>query len=112
VVSADAYLASMAAGHVRDQLAATPGDDAVQLIHHAEEMQALVRKAGLRDDVRSALADAYRELGRRLGVDDPVVAVRSLATAEDAADTSFAGMNRTFTNVRDASEVAAAVVEA
>ena len=26
VITADAYLASMAAGHVRDQLAATPGD--------------------------------------------------------------------------------------
>ncbi len=35
-----------------------------------------------------------------------------VATAEDAADTSFAGMNRTFTNIHGASEVADAVIEA
>jgi pyruvate,water dikinase len=58
------------------------------------------------------LADAYRELGRQLNESDPLVAVRSSATAEDAADTSFAGMNKTFTNVRGVDAVADAVVEA
>src|SRR5690606_18664349 len=48
----------------------------------------------------------------RVGGDDPPVAVRSSATAEDAADTSFAGMNRTLTNVRGASAVVDAVVDA
>ena len=37
---------------------------------------------------------AYAELG-----DDVRVAVRSSGTSEDAGDTSFAGMNATFTNV-------------
>ena len=41
--------------------------------------------------------------------DDTPVAVRSSATAEDTADTSFAGMNETFLNVRGADAVIDAV---
>ena len=113
VVTAGAYLASMDAGAVRDELCgppneAAPGGDLAGL---AADCQALVRKAGLRSDVRRALAAAYLELGQRVGVSDPSVAVRSSATSEDAADTSFAGMNRTFTNVEGIDAVVAAVLE-
>ena len=52
------------------------------------------------DELRTAVIDAYSELSRRLGSHDPAVAVRSSATAEDLAGTSFAGMHRTLTNVR------------
>jgi pyruvate, water dikinase len=52
-----------------------------------------VRKAGVPDGLRRAILDAYHGIGGGL------VAVRSSATAEDTAGTSFAGMNETFTNV-------------
>ena len=39
------------------------------------------------------------------------VAVRSSAVGEDSADTSYAGMNATFTNVRGADALVDAVVE-
>ncbi len=45
-------------------------------------------------ELRQALIEAYH----RLGAGAPV-AVRSSATGEDTAGTSFAGMNETFTNV-------------
>ena len=113
VVSADAYLASMEAAGVREELAA-PMDatDASEWPARSDELQTLVRKAGLRADVRLELERAYAELADRLGERAPAVAVRSSATAEDAADTSFAGMNKTFTNVRGAAGVAEAVVDA
>ena len=113
VVSADAYLASMEAAGVREELAA-PMDatDASEWTARSDELQTLVRKAGLRADVRLELERAYAELADRLGERAPAVAVRSSATAEDAADTSFAGMNKTFTNVRGAAGVAEAVVDA
>jgi pyruvate,water dikinase len=47
-----------------------------------------------------ALTDAYRELGARLQRDDPDVAVRSSATAEDLPEASFAGQQETFLNIR------------
>jgi pyruvate, water dikinase len=113
VVTAEAYLAAMTAGGVRDALAEPPrSDEASVALPPADELQDLVRKAGLPADLRREVDEAYADLARCIGVTDPPVAVRSSATAEDAADTSFAGMNQTFTNVRGAEGVARAVVDA
>ncbi len=100
VVTADAFAAA-----VRDEtndgrsfaaLAADP--DALEAESRA--LQAGVASVVMPDDLRTAVIDAYSELSRRLGSHDPAVAVRSSATAEDLAGTSFAGMHRTFTNIR------------
>jgi D-arabinose 1-dehydrogenase-like Zn-dependent alcohol dehydrogenase len=68
-----------------------------------------VRKAGVSEHVSQATVDAYEELSHRLDQYTASVAVRSSATAEDAADTSFAGMNKTFTNVSGVEPVLEAV---
>ncbi|HEY7719932.1 MAG TPA: phosphoenolpyruvate synthase [Pedococcus sp.] len=109
VVTAQAYLEAMDAGGVRDALgrevAAVDVDDPAALTGAAERLQALVRSAGLPPGHRAALDAAYRMLG------EPRVAVRSSATAEDSASTSFAGMNETFTNVSGPDELATRVVD-
>jgi pyruvate,water dikinase len=51
--------------------------------------------AELSDDLRAEIASRYGELG-----DEPPVAVRSSATAEDSAETTFAGLQDTFLWVR------------
>ena len=115
VVTAGAYLDSMEHAAVRAELAelaTTPDVDPAHGSTRAEEMQTLVRKAGLSDQVRQDVVDAYEELSRHLGGCISGVAVRSSATAEDAADTSFAGMNKTFTNVRGLEQLLEAIVEA
>jgi pyruvate,water dikinase len=50
--------------------------------------------------IAEAIISAYRELGRRAGVTDLAVAVRSSATAEDLPGASFAGQLESFLNVR------------
>ena len=55
------------------------------------------------DDVARAVTGAYEALG------EPPVAVRSSATAEDAADASYAGQHDSFLNVAGADDVLAAV---
>ncbi|MBY6163905.1 phosphoenolpyruvate synthase [Mameliella alba] len=50
--------------------------------------------------VEADILAAYAELGRRTGRENPSVAVRSSATAEDLPDASFAGQQETFLNVR------------
>ena len=52
-----------------------------------------------------AIVDAYRELARRVGVEEPRVAVRSSATVEDLPEASFAGQQETYLNVRGEEEV-------
>ena len=62
-----------------------PGDDRAALV--AREMPS---------EIASEIATAYAALGRRVGRDEPPVAVRSSAVAEDAADASFAGVQDTY----------------
>jgi pyruvate,water dikinase len=97
VVTADAYLSSMDRGGVRDQLrdgVAGVETDAGGFGATASRLRELVEKAAMPEELGRAVLDAYQQLGSPARV-----AVRSSATAEDAGDTSFAGMNRTFTNV-------------
>ncbi len=99
VVTADAYLTAMDEAGVRVQLregmeTADPGDTA-EIAATAARLRELVEKAGMPTELGQEILDAFRRLG------EPLVAVRSSATAEDAGDTSFAGMNQTFTNVSE-----------
>jgi len=55
------------------------------------------------------LADVIRQWYGELGADNPAVAVRSSATAEDLPEMSFAGQQETFLNVRGDEHVLAAV---
>lgn len=59
--------------------------------------------------IRDAIADAYRALGERAGLDVPSVAVRSSALDEDGHDASFAGQHETFLNVRGPGAVLEAI---
>ena len=62
----------------------------------ADELRVMVRGAAVPGDLEDAIRRAYEGLSD----DGPAaVAVRSSATAEDTASTSFAGMNETFLNV-------------
>ena len=51
------------------------------------------------DDIKHAIAEAYKKLNARLGVTNVDCAVRSSATAEDLPEASFAGQQETFLNV-------------
>jgi pyruvate, water dikinase len=98
VILAGAYAEAMAAAGVRAELAALvedlDPDNLVQIRERAARGHELVRRAGIADAIRESILEAYHRLGP-----DVKVAVRSSATVEDTADTSFAGMHETFTNV-------------
>jgi pyruvate,water dikinase len=97
VITTGAYLETMEAGGIRSELYTHRIPDAVEgpsLSDQAERLRGIVLDAPLPDAVRAAITGAYRRLG-----DSIRVAVRSSAPAEDAADTSFAGIHDSFTNV-------------
>jgi pyruvate,water dikinase len=110
VLLRDCYLASTKAAGVADELNAAHREamafvgDTDRLTEVCGQMQTLVLKAGMADDVRERVLAAYRRLGS-----DTIVAVRSSATGEDGADASFAGMNATFTNISGEDELLDAV---
>lgn len=110
VVTAGAYVEAMDAGGVREELLrvarAVETSDPDSLQGASDRCRTLVHQASMPDDLRAAVVEAYGGLG-----DDAVVAVRSSATAEDAAGTSFAGMNETFTNIGGAAGLLTAIVD-
>lgn len=83
-------------------------DDANQLGDAAQELQKLIIKHKMPNDVKEAIQKRYNELCKKLGEEVPV-AVRSSATAEDLPEASFAGQQSTFLNVSGAASVVEAV---
>ncbi len=72
-----------------------------------------VRKAFLEaefsGELRREIEYGYWELGRRLGIENPSVAIRSSATSEDLDGASFAGQHETILNVRGETNVLKAI---
>ncbi len=102
--TADAYREFLETGGLRQQIV-----EQVALLHKGvplDEAGAAIRDAMLRTPLPPALerelAEAYTRPGREAGQEDPAVAVRSSATAEDLPEASFAGQQETFLNVRAA----------
>lgn len=113
-LTAAAYLEAVDTAGVRPRLQ--------RLFDNAPSPEELSGRAALARDlldetpfpeaVRSALIDAYRGLcaGTPNENDGRVaVAVRSSAAGEDSTSASFAGMNETFTNITDETELLSAV---
>ena len=100
VVTAEAYRRVVAESGIQQRLAditkaaATAAPD--ELTELARTARGLLVNVNVPDDLVAEVTRMYAEHchGER-------VAVRSSATAEDTAETSFAGMNESFTNVTD-----------
>ncbi len=111
VVGAPSYAAFCEKGGLRDRVAARleelDVESTSELETAAAEVRELVEAEPVPEWLVEAIANAYRELAG--GADDPPVAVRSSATAEDTESASFAGMNETFLNVRGRDDVVDAV---
>ncbi len=72
-----------------------------------KQVSQLIRKeimgGEISDELKMDIYNAYKNLGGIL--DDPLVAVRSSATAEDLPNASFAGQQETFLNVKGESNL-------
>ena len=111
VVGAPAYAAFLVQTGLRERLAelldAVDVEDTAALQGASAAAQELVSQTPLPEPLAREIGFAYEQLAH----EDPQtpVAVRSSATAEDTAATSFAGMNETFLNIRGADAVIDAV---
>ncbi len=71
----------------------------------SRRIRELIESTPMPKDIEEAIRRAYRELCKRVGVEELFVAVRSSATAEDLPGASFAGQQETYLNVRGEDEV-------
>jgi pyruvate,water dikinase len=98
VVTSQAYLDALEANGVREALrdlaSGVDATDPTGPATTASKAQDLIRRTPVPPALADAVLKAYAELG------EVAVAVRSSGTTEDAGDSSFAGMNATFTNTQ------------
>lgn len=89
----------------------TDVDDSIQLRSVTAQIREAICSVEMPDDLAEAIRQGYAELGKKVGQDNPFVAVRSSATAEDLPDASFAGQQDTYLNVQGADMVIQKVKE-
>ena len=101
--TADGYRRFLSANNLEPVIASSLADLKTGKASVAEvgsALRAAVLKAEWPEDLAEGICQAYRDLAQRLDLDEPDVAVRSSATAEDLPDASFAGQQETFLNIR------------
>jgi pyruvate,water dikinase len=103
----DALTQAGAWGQLRTLLAGVDKRRISDLAKRAAVARALVYAATDREELRSQITEAYRQLEREYGP-NLAVAVRSSATAEDLPTASFAGQHDSFLNIRGARDLMSA----
>jgi pyruvate,water dikinase len=93
------------AQRMQDRLATLDVEDVCALTRAGAEIREWISDAPLPGALDAAIRDAYAQLAARSGVEQPSVAVRSSATAEDLPDASFAGQQETYLNVTGVDDV-------
>ena len=108
-VTAHAYQRVLSEGGIEEGLWEILSDldthDMANLAERGEKVRERIEMTPLPADLEQQIREAYRKLAERLGVENPDVAVRSSATAEDLPDASFAGQQETYLNVRGEEEL-------
>ena len=89
----------------------TDVEDSALLREVTANIRAMIVEQNMPEDISDAIRKAYAELGEKMKDQDPFVAVRSSATAEDLPDASFAGQQDTYLNVKGAETVIQKVKE-
>jgi len=70
-----------------------------------EKIRNLIVGAKMPDDLASDIKKAYADLADKMDQDNPFVAIRSSATAEDLPNASFAGQQESYLNIKGADDV-------
>ncbi len=101
-INAQAYKhvldAAKAWGPLHEALDGLDPDDVEDLARRGARARRIVYEAGLPDDLKAEILDAYRKLRTEYG-EGLSLAVRSSATAEDLPTASFAGQQETYLNI-------------
>lgn len=96
-----------------DQLLATLTDpeNSDELHQVCTKIRKLITDAPMPDDLALDITCAYDELAKKMHQNEPFVAVRSSATAEDLPNASFAGEQDTYLNIHGSDNVLKKVQE-
>src|SRR5687768_8877771 len=87
---------------IRKSIEAIDMDNLISLRKGGMQVRQLIRNGKFPEELQREIIERYQQLSNYYNQDATDVAVRSSATAEDLPDTSFAGQQETYLNVRGA----------
>ena len=93
------------AGKIYPMLENLDVNDTEQLNKVSSTIRKMIMDTPIPEDIEQSIRSAYRELAKRIGIEEPLVAVRSSASAEDLPGASFAGQQDTYLNVKGEDQV-------
>ena len=82
-------------GTIKNKIQSIDVEDSALLAKTCEDVRRLIMDSPVPVDLEAEIIRAYNDLASNIGLEDPRVAVRSSATAEDLPDASFAGQQDT-----------------
>ena len=114
-LTADAYRETIESSAldsgIKAILSRVDSDDTNSLEAAGSEISSLFESIELPKEIAEAVERHYALLGEQTGLSEPLVAVRSSATAEDLPDASFAGQQDTFLGVKGVENVREHVIK-
>ncbi|NGP54488.1 phosphoenolpyruvate synthase [Thioalkalivibrio sp. XN8] len=100
--TADAYWDFLEHNELEERIAGrleSLKQEEISLDRAGRSIRQMIYQAKFPPELEEAIGAAYEALGETAGRQDPAVAVRSSATAEDLPEASFAGQQESFLNV-------------
>lgn len=80
-------------------------EDVEALTDASKEVRDKINSSEIKPEIEEEIKRAYAQFAEEIGVENPEVAVRSSATAEDLPDASFAGQQDTYLHIRGEEEL-------
>ncbi|WP_042683207.1 phosphoenolpyruvate synthase [Anaerosalibacter massiliensis] len=80
-------------------------EDSSELQKRAAEVRKLINNSEIPKEIKDEIVNAYKEFSEKLKIENPNVAIRSSATAEDLPEASFAGQQDTYLHISGEEEV-------
>ncbi|MBU5438956.1 phosphoenolpyruvate synthase [Tissierella sp. MSJ-40] len=80
-------------------------ENSIELQNTSSQIQDRINKAEIPEDLKLEIIKAYKEFSNKVNLENPEVAVRSSATAEDLPEASFAGQQDTYLHISGEEEL-------
>src|SRR5699024_7658588 len=80
-------------------------EDSAELHKISADVRKMIKEVEIPEELREEIISAYKEFSEKIKIEEPFVAIRSSATAEDLPEASFAGQQDTYLHISGADAV-------
>ncbi len=102
-ITADAYtrfikLANLE-DYIKEKIDNLDVEDSAELHKRSADVRKMIKEVEIPEELREEIISAYKEFSEKIKIEEPFVAIRSSATAEDLPEASFAGQQDTYLHI-------------